>query len=429
MNHSPYVGVFCTAISLSFIAAEAAQRPDAADWPQFRGPHRDGRSSETGLLKEWPTDGPPLAWRIDGLGNGYSSLAISQDKIFTMGDRKKTEFVIAVDRLTRKELWATAISKEWADGGPRCTPTVDGDRVYAIGAHGDLVCLAVKTGDIVWRKNLAKDFGGRMMSGWGYSESPLIDGNRLVCTPGGPDAAIVALDRQNGQLLWKTRLPDLGSRGRDGAGYASMVVSEACGIRQYVQTLGRGTVGVAADDGRFLWGYNRIANDTANIPTPVVAGDFVFCTTSYKTGSALLKLVPAKDKGGIEAKEVYFLRPSEFENHHGGLVLVEGWIYGGNGQNNGSPTCIEMKTGKIAWKDRGPGDGSAAVIHADGNLYFRYQNGVMALIEATPKELKVRSTFKLPTKGGPSWPHPAILGGMLYLRHEDALLCYDIRQK
>jgi outer membrane protein assembly factor BamB len=266
-----------------------------------------------------------------------------------------------------------------------------------------------------------------MMSGWGYSESPLVDGNKLVCTPGGKDAAIVALDKQTGRLLWKTSLPDVGSRGRDGAGYSSIVISEACGIRQYVQMMGRGTISVAADNGRFLWGYNRIANDTANITAPIVTGDYVFCTTSYGTGSALLRLTPTGDKKGIQANEVYFLEGDQFQNHHGGLVLLDGYIYGGHGQNQGFPTCIELKTGKILWKQRGPGGGSAAVTYADGNLYFRYEDGVMALIQATPKALNVESTFKLPTHDGPSWPYPVIAGGMLYLRHGDSLLCYDLR--
>lgn len=399
----------------------------AADWPQFRGPNRDGKSAETGLLKEWPAEGPPLAWRIDGLGKGYSSVAIAGDRIYTMGDRDKSQFVIALDRKTRREAWATRAGNEWRDGGARSTPTVDGDRVYAISAHGDMVCLAVADGREIWRKNYAKDFGGKMMSGWGCSESPLVDGDRLICTPGGRDAAIVALDKKSGDVIWKARVPDLGPDGLDGAGYASVVVSQACGIRQYVQLLGRGVVGVAAKDGRFLWGYNRIANKHANIATPIVHGDFVFCSTSYETGSAFLRLVPAKN-GGIDCNEVYFLDQRDFQNHHGGVVLVDGHLYGGHGRNQGFPTCIEMKTGRILWKDRGPGNRSAAVAYADGNLYFRYEEGTVALIEATPKALRVASTFKLPTtRNGPSWPYPAILDGHLYLRHGDALLCYDIR--
>ena len=419
----------CFAIlSVSLLGATTRQlRATVNDWPQFRGVHRDGRSADTGLLKEWPKEGPLLVWRINGLGRGYSGVSVAGDRIFTMGDRNKVQWVIALDRATGQEAWSTPIGAEWPDGGPRCTPTIDGQNLYALGPHGDLVCLTTDTGKLIWRKSLPQDFGGAMMSGWGYSESPLVDGDKLICTPGGKDAAMVALDKKNGHLLWKAALPDIGARGHDGAGYSSIVISKAGGIRQYVQMMGRGVVSVAADNGRFLWGYNRIANGTANITSPMVADDYVFCTTSYGTGSALLQLTSTSDKKGIQAHEVYFLEGGEFQNHHGGVVLVDGYLYGGHGQNAGSPTCIEMKTGKILWKQRGPGGGSASVTYADGHLYFRYEDGVMALIEATPKELKVKSTFKLPTHDGPSWPYPVIAGGLLYLRHGDSLLCYDLR--
>lgn len=395
------------------------------DWPQWRGPQRDGRSNETHLLREWPPEGPPLLWRAEGLGKGYASISIVGNKIFTMGDRDDTQFVLALQRPDGKELWAAKVGKAWKDGGPRCTPTVDEGRVYAISPYGDLICVAADKGAELWRKNFGSDFGGKMMSGWGFSESPLVDGDKLICTPGGKDAVLVALDKKTGRTIWKCALPELGPNGNDGAGYSSVVVSEAGGIRQYVQLFGRGVVGVAANDGRFLWGYNKIANKSANIATPIITGDLVFCSTAYNAGSALLKLTPTADHG-IEAKEVRFIAAKDFQNHHGGVVLVDGYLYGGNGQNNGMPTCIELKTGKLMWKERGPGGGSAAVLYADGHLYFRYEDRTMALIEATSQALKVKSTFKLPTSDGPSWPHPVILDGKLYLRHNDTLLCYDI---
>jgi outer membrane protein assembly factor BamB len=414
----------CIAASLA-----ADPGPQTGHWAQFRGPTRDGKSTDTGLLKEWPKDGPPLAWRIDGLGTGYATVSFSADKIFTMGGRDKTQCVIAFDRSTHKEVWATPIDKEWHDG-PRCTPTLDGDHAYALGAHGELACLATDTGKIIWQKSFAKDFGGKMMSDFGYSESPLIDGDKLVCTPGGLEAAVVALDKKTGRVIWQTPMPNIGPNGSDGSGYTSMVIAQPGGIRQYVQTMGRGAIGIAPDDGRLLWGYNRMTNIHAVIASPLVIGDYVFCTTAYDTGSALLEITSAPDGRSQTARELYFLGPTEFENHHGGVVLVDGYIYGGHGQNQGFPTCIELKTGRIMWKQRGPGGGSAAVTYADGNLYFRYENGVMALIEANPRELKVKSTFKLPTtRNGPSWPYPVILDGRLYLRHGDALLCYDIRAK
>ncbi len=264
------------------------------------------------------------------------------------------------------------------------------------------------------------------MSGWGYSESPLVDGEKLVCTPGAEDAMIVALDKKTGATIWKGKAPaDLGSNGLDGAGYSSIMISHGAGVKQYVQMVGRGLVSFRAEDGKFLWNYNRIANHTANIPTPVVKDDYVFASTGYQAGAALLKLKPEGD--GVAAHEVYFLPGNKVQNHHGGMVMIGEYIYMGNGHNNGFPICLDWKTGKIAWNGgRGPGSGSAAVVEADGELYFRYQNGVMALIEATPEKYHLLSKFMLPTHNAESWPHPVIVDHCLYLRDQDNLLCYDI---
>ena len=409
----------------------------SGDWPQFHGPNRDAKCTETGLLREWPEGGPKLLWQAEGLGKGYSTVSITGGKIFTMGDRTppgesvppaagdaETQFVIALDLNTRNELWATPIGPPHNDG-PRCTPTVDGDLLYAIGTSGDLACLETATGKVRWRKNFGDDFGGKMMSGWKFSESPLVDGEKLVCTPGGEDATFVALDKRTGELIWKSALPSIGQRGKDGAGYSSMIAAEIDGVRQYIQILGRGAVGIDAKTGKFLWSYNRVANRVANIPTPVVRGNHVFVTTSYKTGSALLKLTRNGD--AFDAEEIYFLGPREFENHHGGVVLIGEHIYGGDGQNNGTPVCLEFMTGKICWKPKAPGSGSAAVLYSDGHLYFRYQNGLMALIEATPEEFRLKGTFRTAVKLGNSWPHPVIHQRKLYLRDQDVLMCYDVR--
>jgi outer membrane protein assembly factor BamB len=398
----------------------------ADDWPQWRGPHRDGICSEKNLLPAWSKTGPPLAWKVDGLGHGFSSVAIAGDHIYTMGQRGKGAELLALDLETGKVVWATVVG----GGDPNCTPTVDGDLVYALGRDGDLLCAEAATGKKVWTKNFGRDFGGKMMSGWGYSESPLIDGDRLICTPGGDKAVIVALDKKTGETIWKSPMPREGMRGgggHEGAGYSSVVISEACGVRQYVQLTGRGIVSVAAADGKPLWWYNRIANGTANIPTPIVKDDYVFCSSGYNAGAALLKVVHDGDEW--EAKEVYFLAAQVMQNHHGGMVRIGDYIYCGNGHNKGLPLCIEMKTGKVAWKqDRAPGEGSAAVVYADGNLYFRYENGIMALIEATPRRYHLQGTFRLASVKGASWPHPVISGGKLYLRDQDVLMCYNVHK-
>jgi outer membrane protein assembly factor BamB len=404
-----------------------------ADWPQWRGPNRDDVCTETGLLKSWPADGPKLLWEIAGLGPGYSSVAIVDGRLYTMGDitlgSEQAQCVLAYDLNTHERIWAAKVGPPHSDGGPRCTPTIDDGLVYAIGTSGDLVCLDAKTGDKRFGINLEKDLGGKN-PGWKYSESPLIDGDKLLCTPGGRDDVMAALDKKTGKVIWKCSMPDIGPKGTDEAGYSSIVVSEAGGVRQYVQLTNKGLVGVAANDGRFLWGYNKIANDTANIPTPIVYGDYIFCSTAYGAGSVLLELTPAGD--GIEAKEIYFLNANTLQNHHGGLVRIGDYIYGGHGHGQGKPTCIEAKTGKVMWQKDQPGGGSAAVLYADGNLYFRYEDDTMALIEANPEKYNLISKFKLPKRPGMSgqgWPHLVIADGKLYVRHSDVLLVYDIKAK
>jgi len=435
-----YLFVAIFAFGLCLIGSQYYSIAEAADWPQWRGANRDGICTETSLLRSWPEGGPKLLWEITGLGKGYSSLAIIDGRFYTMGDvrleSEKVQCVLAYDLSTRRRLWAAKVGPTHSDG-PRCTPTVDDGLIYAIGTDGDLVCVDADTGTVRWRKNLQSDLGGRN-PGWKYSESPLIDGDKLLCTPGGRNAVIVALNKKTGELIWKSSMPDIGRRGKDEAGYSSIVVAQAGGIRQYVQLTNKGLIGVAAKDGGFLWGYNKIANRTANVSTPVVRGEYVFCSTAYSTGSALLKLTaegdsvnPAPAAGvGVNAEEVYFLDPRTFQNHHGGFVRIGDYIYGGHDHNKGKPTCIEMKTGKVMWQQDQPGGGSAAVLYADGHLYFRYQNNVVALIEANPRRYNLKSTFTLPKRQGmsdPGWAHPVIVDGNLYIRHADVLMVYDIK--
>lgn len=398
----------------------------AADWPQWRGPNRDGVCTETGLLQQWPKDGPKLLWEISGLGPGYSSVSIAKGRLYTMGDRSKEQFVYAYDLNTRKELWAAKVGGSHSDG-PRCIPTVDGDFVYAIGTSGDVVCVAGDSGKVVWRKNLLKDLGGASNPGWRFSESPLIDGDRLLCTPGGHKDVVAALNKKTGDTIWQCPMPDIGKKGKKEAGYASLVISNGTGVKQYVTLTNEGTVGVSAD-GQFLWGYNRVANGVANISTCVIDGDYVFTSSAYGTGSALLKLVP--DGAGVKADEVYWLDQNKFQNHHGGFVKVGDYLYGGHGHNLSKPTCLEFQTGKIMWQADQPGEGSGCVLYADGNVYFRYQNGLMALIAATPEKYTLKSTFMPPTRDGAqkeAWAYPVISDGKLYLRHWDVLFCYDVK--
>lgn len=398
----------------------------ANDWPQWRGPNRDAICPETGLLKSWPQAGPALLWEISGLGPGFSTVSIVDDKLYTMGDRQRDQCVYAYDLDTRQELWAARIGPSHRDG-PRSTPTVADGCVYVIGTGGDVACVAADTGTVAWTRNLLDDFGGAANPNWKFSESPLIDGDKLLCTPGGHRAAMVALDKQTGQFVWKCSMPDIGPNGKEEAGYSSIRISHGAGVKQYVQLTNEGLIGVSAR-GEFLWGYNRVANRVASISTPVVDGDYVFTSTAYGTGSALLRLV--RDGRGVKAEEVYWLDKDQFQNHHGGFLQVGDYIYGGHNHNKGEPTCLEMKTGRIMWHADQPGKGSGCVLYADGHLYFRYENGLVALIEATPVKYNLKGTFtppKRPGMRGPAWAHPVICDGKLYLRHADVLFCYDVK--
>lgn len=407
------------------VAAVAAAKAAKGEWSQWRGPARDGISSEQGLLDHWPEAGPKLVWQVEGLGEGYSSVAISGGKIFTMGARDGGVHLIARSVEDGGELWSTLVA---GGSAPNSTPTVDGDLVYCLSHSGELACVGTGSGEIVWKTNFVEDFKGSV-PGWGYSESPLVDGGRLIATPGSAKAGLVAFEKRTGTVIWKTSLPPaIAGGGHGGAGYASIVVTNGGGIKQYVQLMGGGVIGVAADSGRVLWEYGKIANGTANIPTPLIDGDFVFCSSGYGTGAALLKLVPEGD--GVSAKEVYFLGGDEMQNHHGGMILLDGHIYCGHGHNQGLPLCLDLQTGKAAWGPRrGPGSGSAAVVYADGHLYFRYEDGIMALIEATPTQFVLKGKFEIASKLGQSWPHPVIADGRLYLRDQNVLLCYDVRKR
>jgi outer membrane protein assembly factor BamB len=417
---------------LTDLTLESRSAPPGGNWPQWRGPARDGVSSETGLLPSWPKGGPPRLWSVAGLGRGFSSVSVAGGRIFTMGDLADGQYVIALDEETGKRVWATRVGRVYNSPddfhGPRGTPTVDDAALFVVDTDGDVVSLDTATGKERWRRSLSSDFGGHVMSQWNWSESPLVDGDRVVVTPGGSRAGIVALNKATGADIWRATIPRVGSKGADGAGYASIVISNGAGVKQYVQLMGRGVVGVRASDGVYLWGHNAVANDIANISTPVVKDNFVFAPTSYDTGSVLVELAPAAN-GRVTATQKYFLDPGKFQSHHGGMVLVGGYLYGGHGQSRGFPVCIELATGKLMWPQvRGAGEGSAAVVAADGRLYFRYQNGMVALVEATPTSYREAGAFQIPNPHTLSWPHPVVAGGRLYLREQDALHAYNVKK-
>jgi outer membrane protein assembly factor BamB len=406
--------------ALTSVSAETDDSLD--DWPQWRGVHRDAIAGSTDLLTQWPEQGPPLLWTATGLGQGMAGVSIAQQSVFTMGLRDGKVRLVSVNAKDGSQRWASEIG---GGGEPNGTPTVDGQQVFAITREGKLVCADVASGKIAWSRDFVNDFGGSIPT-WGYSESPLVDEGRVICTPGANDAVIVALDRSNGELVWKATLPEaMRNKGHSGAGYSSIVISHAAGVKQYVQMLGCGAVGFAAADGAPLWGYSRVANSTAVIPTPIVHDDYVFVSSGYGAGAALLKVT--RTETGVAAEEVYFHGGGEVQNHHGGMVLVDGYVYLGHGQNKGFPLCLDLVSGAVQWgPERGPGAGSAAVAFADGRLYFRYEDAHMALIDATPSGYHLISDFKLPSHLGNSWPHPAIAHRHMFLRDQDVLMCYDL---
>jgi outer membrane protein assembly factor BamB len=395
--------------------SEPTKRRADSDWPQWRGPMRDNHSADTGLLKQWPEGGPPLAWKAKGVGTGYSSVSVAGGRIFTMGDGPDSSYVHALKLDGGGKLWSAKVGRTGGSyEGTRSTPTVDGDRVYALGQWGDLVCLEAVGGKEIWRKNLEKDFGGHMMSGWGYSESVLVDGEKVVCTPGGDKGTILALNKDTGDVVWRTK------EFKDSAAYSSLVPAEIGGVRQYVQLTDASVVGVAADSGKLLWRAPR-KGETAVIPTPVVHDNHVFVTSGYGVGCNLFRVT--ESAGKFKAEQVYASK--NLTNHHGGVVLVGDYLYG---TDDRQLICMEFLTGKVAWKDRGVGKGS--VVYADGNLYVRGEGGpgAVALVEATPKGYRERGQFEQPDRSDKnSWAHPVVAGGKLYLRDQDVLLCYDVR--
>jgi outer membrane protein assembly factor BamB len=383
------------------------------------------------LLQSWPEGGPPLVWEARGAGRGYASLAIAGDLILTLGDGSSVlndadEYLLAFDRATGKPRWQLRLGSPWTNGSPtwqssRSTPTIDGDRAYALTAFGDLVCCETATGRELWRKQLKDDFGGKKGDSWGYSESVLIDDDRLICTPGGERATIVALDKHTGALIWKAV-----RSGDRGAGHASVVVSQVGPTKVYVQTTASGALGVRADDGKLMWSY-EIERTTSVIPTPIVRDDLVFFAAGYRRGGALLRQVPSAG-GDVTIDEIYPIN-TELANKHGGIVLVGDYLYG-DSDDRGTPFCAELMTGNVAWRSRSSGSGSKAIAAADGCLYIHAADGTMALVRATPDGFEELGSFKLPGSGErPGWSHPVIVHGNLYVREHDSILCYDIRAK
>lgn len=412
----------------------------AADWPQYRGPNRDDVSTETGLAQQWPEGGPPLLWVYPNAGIGYSGPAVVGPMLYTLGDRGEKEYLIALNtQPTRKgpvsEAWAAEIGSkfDWEgnrwSAGPSATPTVDGKQLFALGGFGDLVCADAATGKIQWRKNLPAELeaevnpigGGPKKLGWGFTWSPLVDGDRLICIPGGPKGTVAALDKRTGRVLWRS------TEATDQAAYASPIPAEIGGVRQYVVLTNQGLMGVGTD-GRLLWRHPR-RYSTEVVNSPIVQGAMVYTTVGSGQGCDLIRV--AREGREFRVESVYSNK--NMSNHHGNVVLVKDHIFGTSDKQGW--LCQSFASGEIAWSERGkipPG----SVTYADGRLYtYGERDGTVQLIEANPAALTVVGRFKIPQHSqsrkpaGWIWTPPVVAGGRLFLRDQELLFCYDVKRK
>ncbi len=395
-----------------------AAAPQAGDWPTFRGADRSDISRETGLLKSWPSSGPRKIWTFEDAGYGYSGYAIVGGTLYTLGAKDAVEYLIALDALTGKQKWTAEIgpllTNGWGDG-PRSSPTVDGDRVYAMSGKGNLVCASTKDGKVIWTASMTE--AGGKVPGWGYCESPLVDGKLVICTPGGPQGTLMALDKLTGKKVWQS------SEWTDGAQYASPIVIEHGGVRQYVQLTMQSFAGVSAADGKLVW-KAPFPGKTAVIPTPIYSDGIVYVAAGYGVGCMAVKL------GSAQPEVLY--ENTNMVNHHGGVVLVNGYLYGFS--DKGGWTCQDFKTGEVKWAERGKLQ-KGAIHCADGMLYLLEENsGTVVLIEASPNGWSEHGRFVLEPQTtnrnpkGKIWTHPVVSNGKLYLRDQEFISCFDLKK-
>lgn len=399
---------------LPLAAALLLPVPGAAeDWPQWRGPDRTGVSTETGLARSWPRQGPPVVWEADGLGEGYGAVAVVDGVVYVQGTRGEESRVFALDAASGRVLWSTFLGPKLHQDkgdGPRSTPTVEGDVLYALNGSGELACLEREDGSRRWQVNILSRFRAPLIR-WGISESPLVEGDRVVVMPGGREATLAALDKKTGATLWTA------SGLEDAASYSSLIAADVGDVRVIAGFTQQAGVGVRAADGTLVWRYERPANGTANIATPVVADGLAFYTSAYGVGGGAVRLVASGSE--ITAQEAWF-EPS-LQNHHGGVVLVGGHLYGFFGQALG---CADLRTGEVRWRDRSVGKGS--LIAADGLLFLLGERHQAGLAAATPEGYRELGRFQIEDHGLPSWAHPVVANGHLYLRNQHTLTVYDV---
>jgi outer membrane protein assembly factor BamB len=391
------------------------------EWPCFHGLDRTNRSTETGLMKTWPKGGPNLVWNDSGLGEGYSTVTIASEHIYTAGTRNNQTFVYAFD-LNGKPLWASPngptwkTDKSWARAytGSRGTPAFNDGIVYHLGATGQLTAFNGSDGKEIWSIDLKKEYEAELPD-YGYTESVLIDGDRLYCNPAGKKAFGICLNKKSGKLVWA----NIGIEGT--AGFSSQILADLGGYRQLVGQSSAVLYGVDTKSGKVLWTV-PFKNDRENsIPDPIFYHSDVFASSGYGLGSMLVKL---NLREATITPEIIW-RTKLLDNLHGGVVQHNGYVYGAGDKSKGW-TCLDINTGKQMWN--APGKGS--LTYADGKLYCLEENGTMKLVDAIPEKYTVEGVFSVPSGGkGMYWAHPVVCGGRLYIRHADKLFVYDIKAK
>jgi len=393
----------------------------ADDWPQFRGPNRDGKSAETGLLEKWPEGGPKLLWEASGLGIGFSSVAIADGFVYTTGMLDSEGFLFAYDLVGNLQ-WKESYGPEWrrSQRGTRTTPTVDEGRVYVFSGMGVMVCFDAKTGKKIWELNTLDKFQGKNIT-WGMSGSPLIDGRKVYCMPGGKNGVVVALDKMTGQTIWTTTGID------ESSAYCSPILIERGGKALLVTMIQKSVICVSADDGKLIWRVPYETSYDTAIITPIYHDGCIYVTSvvedKFTTGGVMLEL--SADGTAVTKK----WSDQTLDCHHGGVVLVDGYLYGSNfkGITRGDWVCLDWKTGKVMYEATWNGN-KGSIIYADGMLYCYDENtGDVALVVASPKAFEIVSSHRVTKGEGSHWAHPAISDGRLYIRHGDALMAYDIK--
>lgn len=403
-----------------------------ADWPQWRGPQRNGHSPAKGLLKAWPAEGPKFKWSFTDTGIGYSTTAIVDDCIFTLGSDEKSCFALCLNLQDGSLNWRTDFSRagnradynqDWG-GGPRSTPTVDQDQVFVLSDIGVLASLDKETGNLQWKKDITEGDSSKIPT-WGYSESPLVDGNRVVVTPGG-NKFLIALERETGKEVWHSR--DY----KEGAQYVSAMKGNAGDTEFYVTASKAGLVAFDTEDGKLLFSDTATANPTAVIPTPILQLNQIYHSSGYRAGNTLVNVVE-EGQCSVVAESVYHLTGKTMENHHGGVVLVNGTIFGFSKSNGGVWMAQDLATGTILWEEKIRPNKSGSICYADERLYcYNDKDGTVFLIAPSRSGwyqkgvLKLPKQTEIPRNKGAIWAHPVVANQTLIIRDQDLIHAYDV---